>query len=493
MNSRPLTPNASTFREGKGTAFLVMDAVYLLAVFGWTIFLPPLGRDYAWLANWAPFGDYVPVYHAVNIVLLYAAMVLVFFLTRLATGGPWWLGSVAAVVFMAHPLKAEAVLNLCGMRDLIPAVLSLAALTAYAAARMKPGRFVACLTAVLFAAATLLVPGQGGLFFAIAAWELCMVPRGQQRVTVLMPFLGLAAVGWILHPPIVMAAPAGLTGAFWPIMYLAYPIGVLPETAAVLHAQPHLAVLALAGAAVLAVVLARAVRHPAFTLGLMAAAGLVLFGENRPVDPVHLIGGGRMLSGIALFSVALTGVFHRLLHHPAWPKATVWATSVLCIVLMIMQAQSNLAWNRAAKAVDAFRRAAFTAVAQHPGEPLGVFPDYRFCDGAPVQFAESVRHDTPFGKAFPVEVIASYDPISLDRKAFLLFAYGPQSASFAATAQGPFCVAGPDQRELVPQVAVCWNWLQCFAPRDVALPKRAVQVRVAPKDRPFPETRIAYP
>jgi hypothetical protein len=494
MNAMPLTRTTHSFREGKGAAFLVMDAVYLLVVFGWTAFIPPLGRDYAALANFAPFGDNILLYHALNMGLLYLAMLLVFFLTRLATGGQWWLGSVAAVMFMAHPLKAEAVLNLCGMKDLIPAILSLAALSAYALARRRPGWAVSCLAAVLFAAASLLVPGQGGLFFAVLAWEGCIVAREQRRMGIMLPFMGIAALGWFLFPPALIASPAHLSGAFWPMVYLLYPIGLLPETASVFRAHPFLPVLVFAAMILAAIWLARAVRHPAFTFGLLAAAGYVLFGENRAVDPVHLIGGGRMLPAIALFVIALAGAFHRIIHHPAWPKPTVWLTSVLCIMLMILHMQTNLAWNRAGNTVRAFRQAAFTVAAQHPHERLAVFPDFRYCDRAPVQLSESVRHTTPFGRAFPVEVIASYDPDTLDPGAFSLLEYDDKGAAFAATVQGPFNVTGPNRTRLTPDNFTHGTvLLQWFAPRKLTVPKRTVQVRVVPDGQSFPKTRITFP
>ncbi len=493
MNAAPLTKNTSSFREGKGAAFLVMDAVYLLMVFGWTVFLPPLGRDFAALSNLAPFGDYIPLYHVLNIALLYLAMVLVFFLTRLATDGPWWLGSVAAVVFMAHPLKAEAVLNLCGMKDLTPAIVSLAALLAYGLARKCPGWLNSCLAALLFAGALLLVPGQGGLLFAVLAWEGCVVPREQRRLGIVLPFLGITALGWFLYPPVLAAAPLPLTGAFWPMVYLVYPIGLLPETASAFRAQPVLPVLVLGGLALVAFWLARIVRHPAFTFGLLAAAAFVVFGENRAVDPVHLIGGGRALAAIALFAIALAGAFHRVIHHRAWPKPTVWISSVLCLVLMVLQAQTNLAWERAADTVRAFRQAAFTALAQHPGERLAVFPDYRHCDRAPVELAESVRHTTPFGRAFPVEVIASYDPDTLNTGAFSLLGYDAKSASFAVTVQGPFPVTGPNHKRLTPDNGMYWTWRQLLAPRNMTTPKRTIEVHIVPDDKPFPEMRIAFP
>jgi len=493
MESMPLTRNTCTFREGKGIVFLVMDAVYLLIVFGWTVFLPPLGRDWAALANYAPFGEFIPAYHILNMVLLYLAMVLVFFLTRLATGGPWWLGSVAAVVFMAHPLKAEAVLNLCGMKDLLPALLSLAALLVYALARRRPGWLLSILAALFFAAASLLVPGQGGLFFAVLAWEGCIVAREQRRWAIVLPLLGIAAPGWVLYPPVLAAGTSTLTGPLWPMVYLAYPIGLLPETLRAFDAQPLLPALILAGLVPLCFGFLRAVRHPAFTFGLLAMVAFAVFGENRPVDPVHLVGGGRMLPAIALFSIALCGVFHRMTHHPAWPKPTVLITSTLCLVLMILHVQTNLSWGRAGSAVRAFRQAAVTAAAQHPGQRLAVFPDFRCCDHAPVQLAESVRHATPFGKAFPVEVVASYDPDTFDAGSFSLLRYDPNNASFAATVQGPFTVTGPSNKCLTQKNDVQWTWLQWLAPRDTTTPKQTHQVHIVPGGEPFPETRIAFP
>ena len=493
MEAAPITRNTSSFREGRAAAFLVMDAVYLLAVFGWTIFFPPLGRDWMSLANFAPFGDRVLFYHVTNLVLLYLLMALIFFLTRLATGGPWWLGSVAAVLFMAHPLKAESALNLCGMGDLLPAMLSLSALLAYAAARQTPRRTVLSGAFLLYACALLLVPGQGGLPVAIAAWEAFVIPRERRRWRPLTPFLIAAALGWFVYTPVLASAPLAQTGAVWPLVYLLYPIGLLPETASAFRAQPLLPALVLALLALGTLWLARRVRHPAFSFGLVAAVAFAVLGENRPVDAVHLVGGGRMLCAIALFSVALAGFFHRIQHHRAWPKPVVWVTSMLCLVLMILHVQTNLGWARAGRMVEKFRQAAITAAAQHPGARLAVFPDWRHSDRAPVCLAESVRHSTPFGRALPVEVIASYDPDTFDQGALSVVAYGPTRASFAATVQGPLHVTGPQGRRITPDQPLSWNWRLWLAPRDWTTPKHTVQVNIVPDGEPFPELRICCP
>ena len=82
-----------SFREGHGMKFLLLDAVYLLLVMGWTVVLPPMGRDLlrgevghgpVFIDFWCHLlaGDLasVPLYHVAALQLLYLCMVLVFFL-----------------------------------------------------------------------------------------------------------------------------------------------------------------------------------------------------------------------------------------------------------------------------------------------------------------------------------------------------------------------------------------------------------------------------
>ena len=74
--------------------FLVFNAVYLLVVFGPSLWIGRLGSDHANLAAeglrlplpqamiWAEvriFGGFLPAYHLVNLALLYGTMVCLFF------------------------------------------------------------------------------------------------------------------------------------------------------------------------------------------------------------------------------------------------------------------------------------------------------------------------------------------------------------------------------------------------------------------------------
>ncbi|MCX5771469.1 MAG: hypothetical protein NTZ09_14540, partial [Candidatus Hydrogenedentes bacterium] len=144
--------------------------IYLLIVYAWSLSLYPLGRDYAALADptslppiagklfaWEirAFGGSPYGYHAVNLVLLYGCMMALYRFVRLAIPGPFWLGTLAAALFMANPVHSEAVLNLSGVGDLVPAFLALLALVAYAQHRAGPRGWTGVLALAAFALAVL--------------------------------------------------------------------------------------------------------------------------------------------------------------------------------------------------------------------------------------------------------------------------------------------------------------------------------------------------
>ena len=99
--------------------FLVANFVYLWLVHYWALGIGPSARDAvvfadpAGLSAWARvvlpllrglWGENANAFLVGNILLLYACMVGVFFLTRAVLGGAWWLGSLVAVLMMALPM-----------------------------------------------------------------------------------------------------------------------------------------------------------------------------------------------------------------------------------------------------------------------------------------------------------------------------------------------------------------------------------------------------
>jgi hypothetical protein len=142
---------------------------YTGLVYVWGLWIHPMGRDYAALANhgadlpfladrifaWevATFGGWVVPYHLVNIAALYACVWCVMHLTNYTIRGLWWFGTWAAAVFMANPVHTESVLNISGIGDLVPAFFALLALTAYAYHVYGPRRWTYAASLVTFAMA----------------------------------------------------------------------------------------------------------------------------------------------------------------------------------------------------------------------------------------------------------------------------------------------------------------------------------------------------
>ena len=391
--------------------------VYLCIVHAWTIFLYPLGRDYRCLAQpesmpaWVRqvfelemqgFGTGLPGYHLVNLMLLYAGMVALFFFTRYAVRGPWWLGSLAAVLWMANPAKSEAVLNLSGVRDLLPVFFALAAMTAYAAHVLRPRWWKLSAALLLFAVATLSFQVNLMLLLAVLLFEGLVAEPHERRWSRTLLFVLLGVAGLYLHRGLLSWSSLNPAEMFGPLLLIFYPIGLLPETAGRLHTYPILGWLSAAAFIMLLVLIDRKARHSALRFGLLAALAVRLFQADHTIDPVHTVGGGQLLLAMAFVSVAFSALCRRMVQHPKWHLPVIFLTTVLCVVFFVLQGRVNWAWRHAGQQVQAFQAQAAETAQAHPGETLGVLPDYQYYRGAPMMLSDSVAFDTLFSKALPV-------------------------------------------------------------------------------------------
>ncbi len=399
--------------------FLSMMLVYCALVYAWMPQLHPLDRDYAamaspeslpWLARtvfaWElhRFGAWPYGYFLVNMLLLYACMVTVFFYTRLAVRGLWWLGSLSAVLLMANPLKSEAVLNLSGVQDLLPAWLALLALLFHALHLRCRGWWTFPWALGMFALAVLPFRMNQALFPVVACTELVLAEKGTRfRIPVrLMPFLIItfAAIGThgIAWRAGLFATPASLL----PLWLVFYPIGLLPETAAWLHQFPALAALSGVGIVLMILGVYRISRNAAMLALALGACAWCAWQSTVSVDLVQMSGGGGMIVPMALMSMAFAAICGQIQRHPKWHRPIVFLTTLLCAVFFVLQARSNLAWTQAGAQVRAFQAQAAAATIRHPGETFGVAPDFQYHLGAPVRLSESVRYNTPLGPAIKV-------------------------------------------------------------------------------------------
>lgn len=386
--------------------------LYTTLVYAWAYGLGPLGRDYAALAGggeglspalralwrWeaAAFGDAAGAYIAFNALLLYASMLLLFQLTNRAVRGPWWFGTLAAVLYMANPVHSEAVLNLSGAVDLVPCLLALAALVAYAVHGHAPSAATAASAIVLFALAVLVAPDNIALVLVVALWEVLRVDPERRSARRLLPFAALTVVALYVHRHALGAAEYSAAQMWAPLYFILYPIGYLPETVQRFHAYPALGWLSGATVLVIVALIYLKAQRPAILFGLLAVFALRLYPGNRPVDPVHLVGGGQLLLANALLNIALMGLFYRMMDHPRWRIPIISGTTLLVAVFFVLMIRAELAWKEASREVRAFQ-----AQAQQATEPVGVLPDYRYYQTAPVCLSESIAYDTPFSRRVP--------------------------------------------------------------------------------------------
>lgn len=410
-NSRTVSPSRRQLR-----AFLCTNFLYVWLVFGWSLTLYPLGIDFAYLAGEATMneashrifsmlqlvsGEDIWPFRVFNILLLYACMICVLLLTRLTLDGPWWLGSFAAVMLMANPVKSEAVLQLSAVADLFPAFIALAALTAFAAWHRHRGIWFYLLALLLGAFGTLAFIENVTLPLVMMALYV-FIPTGRlARTTQLMPFLLLGGAGMIQVVAQAWTHRFNPVDRFAPLLMAFYPLGLRTETAILYERFPALWLLPMAALCLFAWVGWRLSRQPAIAFAL---AGALLFrlAPAGTFDVVHLRGGGSMLVPFACLYIGFASLWMSIQRHPRWRRAAVTLTTVLCVVFMALQVQALWHWRQAAAVVKSFQSRAKLSVEASAGEPVAILPDYRYHHSAPIGAYASVAYDTAHSEALPV-------------------------------------------------------------------------------------------
>lgn len=506
MNTADVSRTTPPFLPGKRLApqFLGMMLVYCAVVYAWMPQLYPLGRDYAamssleslpWLARtlfaWElhRFGTWSYGYFLVNMLLLYACMVTVFFCTRLVVRGLWWLGSLAAVLMMANPLKSEAVLHLSGVQDLLPAWLALLALLFHALHLRHRRWWIFPGALVVFALAVLPFRANQALFLVIACMECVMVEKGNRlQIPVrLIPFflLSLVAMGaqGIVWRTGLLTTPASIL----PLWLVFYPIGLLPETAAWFYQFPILA--ALAGLAIVFLIFGihRLSRNAAMFGLALGACAWCAWQSMQSVDLVQMNGGGAMIVPMALLTMAFAALCGQIQRLPKWRRPIVFLTTLLCAVFFVLQARSNLAWVHAGGQVRAFQEQIAEAAARHPGETFGVAPDYQYHLGAPVRLSESVRYDTPIGPAIKVMSVLPINYVRSPALQVCVLEWSATEARIEVRGASPHALAPPPYLLTRPGIK------QTISEVDVFLESAAVDsviYRVRPTEGTLPLYRV---
>jgi len=434
----------------------VSMAIYVLLVYAWGFYIGPLGHDFAVLANagqelpavtrhlfaWEmqAFGGWPVGYHVVNLALMYGCMLCLHFLVNASIKGPFWLGTLAAVLFMANPATGGAVLHLSGVADLAPCLAALAALMVYALNALRPTRLKYALALALFAFASLAFSKSALLVIPVVLYERLVVPRERRHYARLLPFIVVGIPAMILHGSHLLQAASSLQATFVPLYFLFYPIGFLPETVQRLHQAPWLGWISAAAVLAILALVVRKTRRGAVLFGLLAMLAFRLGGQDRPVDLVHLVGGGQLLVPSAMYHLGLVALFHRMMEHPRWRFTIVGGTTIMCMVYFAMQIHQDFAWRHASRCVHEFQSRAEAAATQSGDEPLGVCPDYRYYQGAPMCLSESIAYDSPFSNRIPAVPLLPLHYFKPDAMEVSVDTWSPESGTVSVRGKRPLDV-----------------------------------------------------
>jgi hypothetical protein len=278
------------------------------------------------------------------VLSLFGCMITLFNLTRRVAKGPVWLGSLAAAVFMAHPVKTEVMFSAYGLFELVGALLALLTMLAYLRLRESPDWTRVIVALACFALATLPFSVNATLFGVLIMLEFFPGTPETRQWGRLVPFLAVALLANGIHLEILYAGMPDFGANIAPLLLLIYPIGLLPDTLAQLQATPLLAwVWALLALALLLVSMVW-VRNGAYRVAMLALLSYRFYPSADTIDFTSLAGGGQLLVPLALGCIALAGFCRWLLQFEAWGKPIIALTTMLCIVLFTLQFQANRAF-----------------------------------------------------------------------------------------------------------------------------------------------------
>jgi len=494
---------ASGRRTDRWLPFLAADALYLLILFGWTLRLGPMGKDFIRLpeatagtghwfftvfSGWFQ-GPSVLIPRLAALVLLYGVVGLTFRLTRSVTSGPWWLGSVAAVLFLAHPLKSEAVYTVTGITALADSLLLLSAVWSLEASGQ--GGPVRKLTGWLVPPLVAWLTGRWWEALVLTAgWAWIRRSAGPGGILRVMPAALAILSGGLYHCSWDPMALFGLLhgGRAW--LLTVWPFGLSPDTARFFEGHPgwHAAwSLAVWGGMILVTwrfAGGTAARLAALTLPVCLAAGARL-------DFQTFEGGTAYVVPTVLTAMVVAAGFRAQLDHPRFRQRTVAVSTGVCLALMAWHSWLALDWVHADRLL---KKGLAEAAGMPDNEPLAVFPDVWRVGCAPARLAEALRCPPPFCPGREAYALAWVELDHFLTRSAAVPEYGPEGGVIQL-------MGTPEARpwtgfrlEPTPAVPDSWEILQrILMPRRPRPADTCTRWRISPWQTPFPQHRVAFP
>ena len=326
-------------------------------------------RPLTYLSFWLNGRDPV-VMHAVNLLLHIAAVLLAFECLRRLL--PPRAALLAAAIFAAHPLQAEAVDYIWGRSIVLAAVFCFASLLCWLTAR--PWLAVACF------AAALLAKEEAAAFPLLLFW--LDSKRDRPKIAVMLALSVAAGARVIYATAVTPGAPAGIQAGITPWHYFLAQGVVLWRYMRLLvvpfgfSVDPRIAVpsivLGLAGWA--AVVAALALAWPTRLRTWLVGGFLLLLPSSSIFPAADLAADRRMYLPLFAFAAALALLLERF----PWRWAVVGAFAALSIARTYVWMSDERLWREAVEAApDKLRPKIQLSRSVPPAEALALLRDAR--------------------------------------------------------------------------------------------------------------------
>ncbi len=331
--------------------FLLLDLLYVSVVFLWILFLPLSGSDYLWFHNTffnqpiqgsdsillSVIFSYSSIFfRLLNFVLLYVLMVFLFFITRFLTGGPWWLGSLSAVLFMAHPLTGHHVIQVNGYEILFPVLINALPLLIFAySAYTRTSRFIFVWLLSLIALLTNPLSAPFVIIIGIGLLLNNEIQGTIPRQNFLMSFFTIFPALYSLK---INQSHDSFSLDFIPqLSLLVYPIGWLPMTQTIYNLQGVLSILYGLGGILLLVFISWKIKRKYIILLLWGTVFLCMFSYRNKLNLSQPLQNTSTLFPLFLFCIAVPGICGIIQQQPRWKTGIVKITTLLCIVMICSQ------------------------------------------------------------------------------------------------------------------------------------------------------------
>ncbi len=333
--------------DGAKYRFLFLDFIYLLITYVWLLGFPLSGEEYSIYLDF--YGRHSDIFFAnlifhpvlvrgVNILLCYINMVLIFFITRGVIGGLWWLGSLSAVIFMAHPIMSLNIAQPIFSTYLINLAIGLGVV--YLNLGYNRGKLVVYFISLMYSIISLFVHIHNALLIILS---FILRPHatdfeGDSPKAFLMRmgdvFLLIFSAVWI----VLNSDKFFFSFDIYPqTSLLVYPLGWLKESWEIYNYSPLIAFISSVGMLSLFFVIGWSLKNKGILKLFFSFVLLLIFPMEKEVNLFQPIRNGYLIYPLTFGSIAFAGICGELQKLPRWNSPIIKGTAIICLGMIIFQ------------------------------------------------------------------------------------------------------------------------------------------------------------